>query len=463
MPRPANIGTVSKRAKGSPPPARHKWVRPWLTANEEALGLLVAETVAAVNRFEAKYFPKKQVRRPAHRKSREDLVRALVVNLAHASLSPPPSGRLAINLRKRKTRYDHPAFGKGVRPLLLVMHELGVLDFHLSLAKRGEVSSIAPSEKFAKRVRELGIALSDFLHGEGEEVLMLTREGGTRAASSIDRVDYKDTAETVALRKEVRKLNAFLAAASIDFVLDGLRPHIDPRDRGLQRRFVLLKADKKPRWDRAGRLFGDGFWLDLAAGRRTSIRIQGEPIADLEYSSMFARLAYAQIDKAAPQGDLYAIPGLEGYRSGVKLAFNVFLFDGNSVREKWPQGEMGVGIGNDAEAMASPESMAAQSEGRLPAGWQHPERLRAAILAKHPALSTAFGRSLGYDLMFTDGRVLMAALTELMARGIVALPLHDGLLCAQSEKEEAAEVMRAKAVEIAGVMIPVEEKRRDDA
>jgi hypothetical protein len=46
-----------------------------------------------------------------------------------------------------------------------------------------------------------------------------------------------------------------------------------------------------------------------------------------------------------------------------------------------------------------------------------------------------------------------------MERGIVALPLHDGLLCAQSRKEEAADVMRKKAKEIAGADIPVEEKR----
>ena len=53
----------------------------------------------------------------------------------------------------------------------------------------------------------------------------------------------------------------------------------------------------------------------------------------------------------------------------------------------------------------------------------------------------------------------MAALLELMRRGIVALPMHDGLLCAQSRREEAAEVMRMKATEIAGADIPVEEKQ----
>src|SRR5260370_26674701 len=51
-----------------------------------------------------------------------------------------------------------------------------------------------------------------------------------------------------------------------------------------------------------------------------------------------------------------------------------------------------------------------------------------------------FGRRLGYGLMFTESRVLMAVLEEFIRRGIVALPLHDGLLCAQSRKEEAVRV-----------------------
>jgi hypothetical protein len=217
-----------------PPPARHKWVRPWLTAHGDAMHRLVAETLAAADGFEAEHFPRTRRRRPADRQNHEALVRALVVNLAHASLSPTPSGRLAIragNAPKAKTRYDHPAFGKGVRPLLIAMHEAGLLDFRLPVAMRGEVSSIAPTDAFASRVRELGIGLSDFSHDgddDGEEVLVLTRKADTRAAPSTDRIDYEDTAETNALREEVRRVNAFLAAADIDFVQDGLQPHIDP-------------------------------------------------------------------------------------------------------------------------------------------------------------------------------------------------------------------------------------------
>ena len=218
------------------------------------------------------------------------------------------------------------------------------------------------------------------------------------------------------------------------------------------------------RFHRGGRLFG-GFWTNLEFSRRGSIRIRGEPIADLDYSTVFARLAYAEMGKEAPEGDLYALPGLEGFRSGVKLAFNIFLFDGTGRRSKWPAGKMGIGVGNDADAKKvnhhhhQGNDLAQNHEGFLPAGWEDPRRLRAAILTKHPALRKAFGRGLGYGLMFTESRVLMAVLEELMRRGIIALPLHDGLMVARSTMGEAMEVMREKGLEVAGASIPVEVKR----
>ena len=187
---------------------------------------------------------------------------------------------------------------------------------------------------------------------------------------------------------------------------------------------MLPLGEHAQRFDRGGRLFG-GFWTNLASGRRANIRIEGERVAHLDYSSMFARLAYAHIGATPPSGELYAIPGLEEYRSGVKLAFNVFLFDRRGSRRKWPKDEMGIGVGTDADAKASPNSEAARFEGLLPAGWESTRRLRMAILGKHPALSKAFGRRLGYSLMFTQSQVLMAVCQDGQRSPGVRAPRQD--------------------------------------
>jgi hypothetical protein len=53
----------------------------------------------------------------------------------------------------------------------------------------------------------------------------------------------------------------------------------------------------------------------LKKERRANIRINGEPIADLDFKNMFARLAYASVGQEPPEGDLYDVSGfLEGNR-----------------------------------------------------------------------------------------------------------------------------------------------------
>src|SRR5262249_2914506 len=159
------------------------------------------------------------------------------------------------------------------------------------------------------------------------------------------------------------------------FIEDGIEPRVNPYERTLRRHFVILPG-QPPRFDQGGRLFGS-FWLTLKSARRQHIRINGEPVADLDFATMFTRLAYGHLGQEPQEGDPYAIEGTAGYRSGVKLAMNTFLFDSHLRRSTWPK-ELGVGVGPDEEA-SNPSSRAAAFEARLPAGWSV-GRARKAIL-----------------------------------------------------------------------------------
>ena len=65
----------------------------------------------------------------------------------------------------------------------------------------------------------------------------------------------------------------------------------------------------RERFDLGGRLFG-GWWQSLEKQRRRSIRLDGEPIAELDFAAMFLRLAYLEVGESPPEGDLYAaVPG----------------------------------------------------------------------------------------------------------------------------------------------------------
>jgi hypothetical protein len=457
--------TTRHKKPKRPEPQRHQWFDAWLVAKGDGLKALVDATVAFLDHHETHTRPRTRARKPLDEAHHLKRVEVVVCNLAHAVLMPPPTGRIAVQLgnrRKGRSRYDSPVLGKPLSPLIWMLEEADFLHLNYSTL-RGEVSSVAPSSWFVGKVTEHGVQLSDFGRDEAEEVVVLTRntremlpwwsQQGTRKLSR-ERIDYTDTPETNTYREAVRHLNAFLAAADIDFLDDGLEPLINPFDRTLRRRFLIL-PDQDECFDQRGRLFG-GFWQTLKSERRRHIRIDGEPVADLDYRSMFARLAYAEVGATPPEGDLYAVPGLEGYRSGVKLAVNIFLNDAGGSRRSWPNA-MGVGVGDDHDASADPSSVAASFDARLPKGYGV-SATKKAILAVHPALRDAWGRRLGYRLMFVESQILIAVLLDLTSHGIPALPIHDGLMVARSMREAAKEVMTQHARLMTGIDIPVAEK-----
>lgn len=205
---------------------------------------------------------------------------------------------------------------------------------------------------------------------------------------------------------------------------------------------ALACDDGAPRFDRNGRLFG-GFWQNLRKDRRRGIRIEGEAVANLDFASMFPRLAYASVGAVAPEGDLYAIPGLEGHRRAVKMAMNCLLMD-DFRRSKWPKELTTADDGGDASVT-------------LPAGWTV-KRTKDAILQKHPALRPCLGVGLGLTLMYGESEILVRVLEEMKARGMVALGLHDGLLLPRSRADEGRRMMEVVSREFTPAGIPVDVK-----
>ncbi|GEO99935.1 hypothetical protein GCM10007887_23180 [Methylobacterium haplocladii] len=356
---------------------------------------------------------------------------------------PPDTGQLAVltgNALKGHSRYDNPALGKTLRTLLNRLEEIGVLAWTMSIT-RGEASSIAPSATFTERVQAAGISLEDIGRLPGEEVILLSRKfelRGNVEDGKREAVEYTDTPATMAMREVMRDLNTFLAGADITFVDDGGDP-VDTHQRTLRRHFTLRRDDAGERFDRCGRLFG-GFWQYLKRDRRGGIRINGEKVAVLDYASMFPRLAYASVGAVPPEGDLYAIPGLEEYRRGVKLAVNCLLFDDHTNRKSWPA-DLTLASGT-AEGAALPE------------GWTV-ARTRRAVLDRHPALAPCFGTGLGYSLMHTESMILVEVLNRLKAQGIVALGLHDGLLVPHAKAEAARTAMEEVGRKVTSMSLPV--------
>ena len=440
----------SAASRKPPKPVQHRWFDQWLIARGEPLKQIVRETVQIVGSREER----QRSRRPDDESNHRRMVEGVVCNLAYAILNPSPTGWLAVNTRngaRGKTRYDNRAFGKAYRTLLDLLAKEDLLERQIPDAIRGEVSSIRPTGRFAEIARPQGINFADFAPDPSKEVIVLSRVTRTyptetrRTSKRRQLLDYADTAISHAYRVAAQELNAFLDAADIAFIDDGLDPLVDPYSRTLTRRFTVFD-NQEPRFDQVGRLFG-GFWMALKRERRKQIRINGEPVANLDYSSMFTRLAYADLWLPAPEGDLYAIPGLEAHRDGVKLAMNCFLFDETPNRRTWPQ-DMSFSFETGADATEDDIS-----EAKLPKGLTV-SKAKKAILTVHPALGRAWGRGLGYRLMWQESEILIAALRELMDQDIPALGLHDGLLVPVSRTDTALQAMRAASKKVVGVELP---------
>ncbi len=160
---------------------------------------------------------------------------------------------------------------------------------------------------------------------------------------------------------------------------------------------------------------------------------------EVDFQSMFARLTYLRAGLVPPAGDLYDLPGFEGFRDGVKRVFNAMLFRGSNEH-------------GEAEVLIS---LPRGSSELLPKGTTA-RTIRPAILRKHPGLTPILERGLGLTLMHDESEILIAALERLMAANLIGLPIHDSLVVAQPDGERVAREMQLAALEVVRFELPVE-------
>lgn len=358
-----------------------------------------------------------------------NIVSCLIANLAELHRGSPQGRRLAVPMKHEVvSRYDRKGFGS----LPQVVR---------SMERAGLVITTPPHIKVRRTgLRATGWLLDALLspvnwtgeigRAEGEETIVLTARAGRNGRGEKlppVYIDYRDTEETSKLRAEMEAINAFLAKQRLE--LDGeLQANIR-----VVRRFMLRHPSDPHAFRLHGRLYG-GFWQSLPKERRRGIRINGEPIADLDYASMFPRLAYIRVGIDPPEGDLYAIPGLEEHRDGAKIGLSALLSARTAMRR-----------------------LPVDLKAALPGGWTA-VTFRNAVATKHPGLVSLFGHDIGAELMFTESCILVAVMRRLAEMGIVALPMHDGIMVASVEAGRAGTVMIEAAEAITDSPLPIVRK-----
>jgi hypothetical protein len=156
----------------------------------------------------------------------------------------------------------------------------------------------------------------------------------------------------------------------------------------------------------------------MERGERRRVRIDGEPIVDVDYEQLFPRLAYVRADAEQPEGDIYDVRGDQTGRDGWKKLMNARLFADGPLKN-WPK----------------------ETLQHFPVG----TKLRNAVEMlgqKHGPIEHLFGTGLGFELMRIESDIIIEVTTRLFEQGITALPLHDAVLVAESHAVAAQKAMQ---------------------
>lgn len=350
----------------------------------------------------------------------------LVANLVMVAVSPVRYAGLAVPLRNGKlSRYDRKDFNADVLRLVIEEAEnAGLVSVQEAVFKERR-TVVAPTSRFRQLVAAHGVSLADIHHLEGRETIELW--AGSRRSGHKTPIDYVDCREADALRAQMAEINGVLNRADIRLGGEQTGPS------HLVRKFRIDQPEDARMFDRHGRLYS-GFWEDLPRDQRYLLTIGGESVVDLDFGSMFIQLAYCRQGIVPPTGDLYAVPGLEDHRKAVK-SLMVSLFFRNAAARRLPVG----------------------SKEALPLGWTM-ERFKAAAYARHPAIASLFDTNAGFELMAVESEILVGILLELGSKGVAALPMHDGIMVAVSQREFAIATMQNVSAAKVGRSLPVVEK-----
>jgi DNA-binding MarR family transcriptional regulator len=418
---------------------------PWLTSAPAPAG---TPLTALVNLLAFKHLP---AATRANAKQRR--LEVLSTVLANFICSPPPHAIAVPQGRLATTRYDRPVItGRQLKPTLDALEPAGLIIRHKHQWKKRR-TIIEPTAALAALIATHKVTTAAIVRLPGEEVIILKMRQARNATAnddgeddqstikstnddSGDLIDYPDDCQEATFeRSRLRKLNEFLFKQDIRVIGIDCPPPPKPFKRIFSTSGPIITFNKH------GRLYAGqiGAWHQaLPKDQRHLIRINGEPVCDLDFTSIHLRLAYAEAKCTPPDGDLYAIPALglleASHRPAIKIVISAMLSRTGELTKLPPEARQ-----------------------LLPREWTGP-RIAQAIKEYHAPIAHLFGIDKGIEFMWQDSEILMLVLERLMDKGIPALPMHDGIMVQESAKDVAIEIMSGASRELVGVALPVDLK-----
>jgi hypothetical protein len=390
---------------------------PWFYAKGHALQRIVADVRTQALNAERHRFTRTRARRPADQRTFDATIEALVSHVVAEHLRCAGAVRLSLGNKTLRTRSRYKSeLQSSTLPHAITLLSAPDLAF-LTVTKGEKPTGFSPGRQTEVSAgprlvsRLTGVTLDDIARRPGEELVLLKGLRDTDAGTA-ELVEYVDNETTRGYREEMRRLNTALAAADVQYTGDD--PAIDERDRFLRRRFT--RGD----FFSGGRVWG-GFWQQMKKrDRLANVLINGESVVSLDFAAMLVSLAYAYVGQPMPTSDPYAITftGTNGAPvvTPRRIVKKIVAARMNGAKE-WPSDLRDYRRGLSWRSVI--------------------ETLKQA----HKPISPLFDLDLGQTLAFTESEVLVNALLTLTVKGVVALPVHDCIVVAESDLNVARETL----------------------
>jgi hypothetical protein len=360
-----------------------------------------------------------------------DAVSCLLANVVAAELALPG---LALAVRRRardggRVTTDAPVYGSGLNAALAAGERAG-----LFIPGRLGVYSVA--EPTAELLAMLPRSAGGITLATDQPALILRGRKGADGRAPVLPFDpatvEREVRDMCAVNDWLRQLPLEVAGppAWVTATRDArLVRVVTPHARACTRIFI------NGTFAHGGRLYRP-CWLGMPKAERFArLRLAGERIAEVDYRSMFLRLAYRAMGAVwpfPPGEDGYCAPGVgDVERAGLKTCTNALL--------------------HGARGWQFPAETAA----KFPPGTT-PREVFAGVRVRHPALLAggAFGSVIGHELARTESDLMVSLLLQCRDLGVPALGVHDALLVPASRAGEARELMQRIARECLGCDLP---------
>jgi hypothetical protein len=400
---------------------RERYFNPARTAVTPAAKTFVSRAIEAAEVERRQANPNTRRLQNRHRQTFEATVEAIVLDLLYFGLIEKDQYRgIAVTRNISHLGRGDPnkpvAINSGLPKRLDELEAAGWINQAIGRrsASHGAVlTTILPGPQLIANAADLRLNVEHLGIRRSTPAIVIKDEGGNEVtAARKNELLHSAAGERIA--RDLERINAHLELADISLKSGKDWSPALPRD---QHRTFMENS-----LERGGR-FSGGFWYSMSKQERFErLRINGEPIALLDFNAMMTRTAYGLAGVQPSMEDPYLLPGLEAaHRDGIKTLLNAMFWDDWSEKPR--------------------RSLPRGTRQFFPRKLTYPA-VADIVLRQHAPIADFLGRGKGGYLQFIESETINHIMVGSIDRDLVLLPIHDAVLVPVSQWREARQLMQ---------------------